>query len=47
MTEFQVCSKEGSSLFSKGDNYKIAKVLWQSLKSPESHWANNNQFNDQ
>ena len=30
----QVCSNEGSRLFSRGDNYEIAKIhpMWRSLK---------------
>ena len=33
----QVCSKEGSRPFPRGDNYEIVKIHWQNLKtsSPE------------
>ena len=32
----QVCSNEGPRLcFSRGDNYKIAKIHWRNLKIPE------------
>ena len=40
----QVCSNEGSCLFTRGDNYEIVKIHWQNLKFfLKNHWANFNQ----